>query len=257
MSMHAKDIAQMLQLSERTVRRWVREGKIPAFQLHRQYWFDRLELQDWMLKSINMRAERQLFAQSDAVPNGKLSPREHLLYRALSKGGVYSQIPGESKKEVITKATDLIAEKLNADAEVLTEMLLDRESLNSTGILNGIAVPHTRDYLLPKPTDCVAVVYLERPIPYDALDGLPVHTLLFVFACENWRHLQLLAKIALLCQQPAFQQLLQDRADVHELLTYVKSRENGRSSHLPKAPRLNREIKKWQEVGSAIIAQSR
>lgn len=253
--MHAKDIAQMLQLSERTVRRWVQEGKIPAYQLLRQYCFDRLELQDWMLRSLNMRVERPIYSQASNSPSGKLSPREHLLYRALSKGGVYDQIAGESKREVITKSTDLIANRLNADAEVLAEMLLDRESLSSTGILNGVAIPHTRDFLLPKPTDLVAVVYLERPIPYDALDGVPVHTLFFVFGCENWRHLQLLAKIALLCQQPAFQQLLLDRADVQELLTYVKNRENGKSSHHPKAPRVVQEGAKWEKVGSAIVAQ--
>lgn len=224
MSMQTKDIAQMLHLSEKTVRRWVQEGKIPAYQLHKKYWFDRLELQDWMLKNAGFRAERDPNAES---ARDKFSLREHLLYRALSKGGAHNlRVTGE-KGAVITAATSLVAGRLNADAEILTDMLLDRESLGNTGILNGVGVPHTRDFLLPKPTDLVAVVYLSEPISYGALDDLPVHTLFFVLACENWRHLQLLAKIASLCQQEVFRKLLVNRASAQELLGYLKMRENG------------------------------
>lgn len=224
--MQAKDIAQMLHLSEKTVQLWVQEGKIPAYQLHKQYWFDRLELQDWMLKSAAFRAERQMQPHSD-VARDKLSLREHLLYRALCKGGAHNLSCSSDKTAVIKDATSLVANRINADAEILTDMLLDRESLCSTGILNGIAVPHTRDFLLPRPTDLVAVIYLSTPISYGALDGVPVHTLFVVLACENWRHLQLLAKIASLCQQKVFHQLLVNRASAQELLTYIKMRENG------------------------------
>lgn len=229
MSMQAKDIAQMLHLSERTVRRWVQEGKIPAYQFHRQYRFDRLELQDWMLKRAYFRNEKQILPKPEANAYGAVSLRQHLLYRALSKGGVFDQIDAKSKAEAISLSTALIAAKLNADADVIKEMLVDREAMSSTGILNGVAIPHTRDFLLPKPVDFVSVVYLKQPIQWGALDAIPVHTLFFVMACENWRHLQLLAKIALLCQQPTFSQLLRQRANVQQLLTFIKCRENGES----------------------------
>ncbi len=229
MSMQAKDIAQMLHLSERTVRRWVQEGKIPAYQFHRQYRFDRLELQDWMLKRAYFRNEKQLLPKPESYPHGAVSVREHLLYRAMSKGGVFDGIEGESKIEVISLATALIARKLNADADIIKEMLVDREAMSSTGILNGVAIPHTRDFLLPKPVDFVSVIYLRRPIRWGAADKIPVHTLFLVMACENWRHLQLLAKIALLCQQKSFSQLLESRANIQQLLTYIKCRENGES----------------------------
>lgn len=227
MSMQVKDIAEMLHMSVRTVRRWVQEGKIPAYQFHRQYRFDRLELQDWMLKRAYFRNEKQILPKSDCFSHGAVSLREHLLYRALRKGGVIGQIDAVSKPQSIASATALIARKLDVDAEVIQEMLADREAMSSTGILNGVAVPHTRDFLLPKPTDFVAVVYLNQPIEWGAADQLPVHTLFFVMACENWRHLQLLAKIALLCQQKPFAQLLKERANMAQLLTYIKCRENG------------------------------
>src|SRR5690606_8578206 len=118
------------------------------------------------------------------------------LYRALHKGGVYFDVPGSTKETLIRSSMQMLARDLHLDAEVLTELLLDRERLMSTGLSNGVAVPHTRDFLLQEPFDVVTVVFPEKPVEYDSLDGKPVHTLFFLFACDDKRHLHLLAKIA-------------------------------------------------------------
>ena len=59
--------------------------------------------------------------------------------------------------------TQDIAHKLRVDAEVLAEMLLDREKLMPTAFNHGIAVPHTRDSLHQGPFDLIFVVFPKDP----------------------------------------------------------------------------------------------
>src|SRR5207244_3368095 len=104
--------------------------------------------------------------------------------------------PGKTKEDVIRHATKAIADKMALDAEVLTDLLLDRERHQPTSLGHGIGIPHTRDFLLNNSQDVVSVVFPEHPLDYGAPDGQPVHTLFFLFASDDKKHLHLLAKIA-------------------------------------------------------------
>lgn len=145
------------------------------------------------------------------------------LYRAIHKGGVIFNVEGDSKETVIRNATGKIAPQLNIDAEVISELLLDREKMQPTALNRGIGVPHTRDFLLNTPHDTVTVVFPEHVIDYGALDNKPVHTLFFLFASQDKQHLHLLAKIAHLCSQPETITLLQTKPAKEKLLEYVKN----------------------------------
>ena len=128
--------------------------------------------------------------------------KQFSLFRALHKGDVSTSLKGNSKEEIIRNTMKKVAKTLNVDAEVMTDLLLDRENLMPTALNNGIGVPHTSDSLLNAHHDVVFVVCLDEPLEYGAFDGKPVHTLFFLFACEDKRHLHLLAKIAHLSSQP-------------------------------------------------------
>ena len=95
-----------------------------------------------------------------------------------------------------------------------------------TALNNGIAVPHTRDSLLNTVHDVVFVVCLDDPLEYGAFDGKPVHTLFFLFACEDKRHLHLLAKIAHLSSQPHALDLLKNKPSKETILTFIKQWES-------------------------------
>ena len=49
MDLKIKDVAELLSVSETTIRRWLTEGKIPAYRINHQYRFSRLEIEDWMM----------------------------------------------------------------------------------------------------------------------------------------------------------------------------------------------------------------
>ena len=137
-----------------------------------------------------------------------------------------NHVQGANKEEIIRNTMGQISDDLNLDGEVLSELLLDRERLQPTALNNGIGVPHTRDFLLNSPQDIVIVAFPEKPVDYEALDGKPVHTLFFLFACEDKRHLHLLAKIALLCSQPTTVEFLRSRPTREALLEYIKNWES-------------------------------
>ena len=147
------------------------------------------------------------------------------LYRAIHRGGVFTELASRSKEEII-KETMETADNLSLDPAVMSELLLDREKLMPTALNNGIAVPHTRDFLLKGPTDVIVVVFPKKSIDWGALDEHPVHTLFFLFACDDKRHLHLLAKLAHLSSNDEALELLKSRPSKKELLDYVKDWES-------------------------------
>jgi len=225
MDLKLKDVAQLLDVSEETVRRWISNSKIPYYRLNQQYRFSRSEIENWVL-SCKQGGEFSPF-EKEEDSEGRLGTHQFGLYRAIHKGGVYSGIEGESKEEVICSAMKRIAKDLHLDAEVITELLLDREKLMPTALSNGIAVPHTRDFLLQESFDVVAVVFPKQPIEYGALDGKEVHTLFFLFACDDKRHLHLLAKLAHLSSKPENLALLKRHPTKAQLLEKIKQWETG------------------------------
>lgn len=220
MDLKLKDVAQLLDVSEETVRRWISNSKIPYYRLNQQYRFSRSEIENWML-SCKQEGEFSPFKQEEEG-ECRLGTHQFGLYRAIHKGGVYSGTEGESKEEVICAAMQKIAADLRLDAEVITELLLDREKLMPTALSNGIAVPHTRDFLLQESFDVVSVVFPKKPIEYGALDDKPVHTLFFLFACDDKRHLHLLAKLAHLCSKPDNLAFLKKNPSKAQLLEKIK-----------------------------------
>lgn len=228
MDFKVKDVADLLNVSETTIHQWLAEGKIPAYRLNEQYCFSRGEIQNWVMshKMDHVLQGMELISSDDEVMALKGGSKQFSLYRALHKGKVLKSVKGTTKEEIFRTAMEEIAASLDLDDEMLFDLLWDRERLQPTALNNGIGVPHTRDFLI-KAQDVVFVAFLKEPIEYGALDGQPVHTLFFLFACEDKRHLHLLAKIALLCSQPSTLDLLRQYPSKEAFLEYIKSWESG------------------------------
>jgi nitrogen PTS system EIIA component len=234
MDLKIKDVAELLSVSETTIRRWLTDGKIPAYRINHQYRFSRIEIENWMMGcKLHPQAmgnspfhETQIYPPitenqvEDPVVRGGM--QHFCLYRAVHQGDVLS-ILGTTKEEIIRATTRAIAPRLNVDADVLSELLIDRETMMPTALNNGIAVPHTRDFLRKGPLDMVFVVYPSEPIEYGALDGNPVHTLFFLFASNDKGHLQLLAKLAHLGSSARALEFLAQKPGKKQLLDYIRS----------------------------------
>ncbi len=228
MDLKIKDVAELLNVSETTIRRWLTDGKIPAYRINHQYRFDRMEIETWMMRcklKSNLPHETQIYPpvgpQEESTSRGGM--QQFCFYRAIHQGDVLSHIPGKTKEEIIRNTTRAIAPKLNVDAEVLAELLLDREMLMPTALNNGVAVPHTRDFLRKGPLDMVFVVFPQEPLDYGALDGKNVNVLFFLFASNDKGHLQLLAKLAHLSTSCEALEFLNQKPDKKHLLEFVRT----------------------------------
>jgi len=227
MDLKIKDVADLLNVHETTLRRWLVDGKIPAYRINQQYRFNRQEIEDWVMQQKQNKCGGETPQPTpEAANQTQRGSKQFSLYRAINKGGVLYNVPGKDKETIIKTTMKQIAADLHLDADTISDLLLDRERLQSTALGNGIAIPHTREFLLSNHFDVVTVVFLDKPIEYDSLDGKPVHTLFFLFASDDKRHLHLLAKIAHLNSQPEIQKLLQTRPTRDKLLEYIKEWES-------------------------------
>jgi PTS system nitrogen regulatory IIA component len=233
MDLKVKDVAELLNVSEKTILSWLESGKIPAYKLNEQYLFSRSEIENWMVGFKQQMTKEGISFLEEETAHQKQEKKESStphkgglqqfsLYRAVNNGGILEQVPGATKEEVIRRAMKIIAPKLNLDAEVISELLLDREKLMPTALGHGIGIPHARDFLLQDPLDMVVVVFPQIPLEYGALDGEPVHTLFFLFSSNDKRHLHLLAKIAHLSSNKEALKLLKSRPQGKELLDFIR-----------------------------------
>ncbi|MEL0613403.1 PTS sugar transporter subunit IIA [Marinomonas arenicola] len=105
-----------------------------------------------------------------------------------------------SKKRILESVADVAANRLHCDKEAIYEALLGREKLGSTGVGNGIAIPHCR--LESANHTAVVILSLQSAIDFDAIDRKPIDLVfaLIVPPQECDAHLSTLAEIAELAQ---------------------------------------------------------
>ena len=90
---------------------------------------------------------------------------------------------------------------------------MQREKLGSTGVGNGVAIPHGK---LPKLSKVIGVfARLERPVDFEALDGQPVDLVFLLLAPEGAGadHLKALARVARLLRDPEIARKLRESTD--------------------------------------------
>ncbi|HKJ02381.1 MAG TPA: helix-turn-helix domain-containing protein, partial [Longimicrobiales bacterium] len=127
MQLSVSDVAELLGVSGKTVYRWVKDGKLPAYRLGQQLRFNRSELLEWAT------AQRVPVAPQgyEAVDTGGLPVS---FTRALRAGGINYRVGGSDKRAALRAAVETLRLPEHVDREVMLAVLLARESLGSTGI---------------------------------------------------------------------------------------------------------------------------
>jgi len=201
---------RMLGVSEDDLRRLVQSGELKACRVHGQHRFNREDLLEWA-------TARRLTVSTEALSEDSLSlPR---LDEALVDGGVHRGIRGSEKRAVLAAALATVPLPDSTDRSFLTQMLFAREELASTGIGEGIAIPHVRNpVILSMARPMVALCYLESPVEFGAIDGKPVHVMFLIFTPSVRGHLHLLSRLMFALRDPVFRAALDARADVQVLV---------------------------------------
>jgi PTS system nitrogen regulatory IIA component len=127
----------------------------------------------------------------------------------LSPQAVISDLSAQSKPEVLRElSAQLSRAQPQLRPERLIEVLQDREKLGSTGIGEGVAIPHGKLNGLGQLSACFGVS--RRGVDFDAIDGKPTHLFFALIAPENSAgiHLKALARISRLFKNARFRQAI-------------------------------------------------
>jgi len=121
------------------------------------------------------------------------------------------------KKQAIQELAARAAELTGQSERAILEILLQREKLGSTGVGNGVAIPHGKLTKLGRLFGLFA--RLERPIDFEALDSQPVDLIFLLLAPEaaGADHLKALARIARLLRDPEITRKLRESRDANAL----------------------------------------
>ncbi|MBU5316732.1 fructose-specific PTS transporter subunit EIIC [Clostridium bornimense] len=144
----------------------------------------------------------------------------------LNKNGIDLDFNVNSKSEAIDKLVDLMdaAGNLN-DKSAYKEGILARESLSTTGIGEGIAIPHAKVAAVKKAGLAAAVS--KAGVDYDSLDGAPAHLFFMIAAPEggNDVHLEVLSRLSTILMDESFRQSLINAKDKDTFLKLIDNKE--------------------------------
>lgn len=144
----------------------------------------------------------------------------------LSPKGVIANLRASSKKQALHDLAKRAAELSGQDERAIFDVLVERERLGTTGVGNGIAIPHGK---LAKLGQLIGLfARLERPVDFDAIDEHPVDLIFLLLAPESAGadHLKALARVSRLLRDKGMCEKLRgtDNPDaLYALLTETAS----------------------------------
>lgn len=221
MQLTVRDVARLLRVTEKTVHGWVRDGNLPASRVHDQCRFSRSDLLEWATaNNIPVPAE---VVQTKEAENSAPS-----LANALQAGGIHYGLRGADKTAVLTEVVKRIPFPESANREMFLRVLLAREEMGSTGIGNGIAIPHVRNPLvLHVDEPLITLCFLDEPLDFGAVDDQPVHCLFTLVSPTMRMHLQVLSRLAFLLRDPQVNASVIRHADAETIMAEVRRAEQG------------------------------
>jgi nitrogen PTS system EIIA component len=141
----------------------------------------------------------------------------------LRADAVIANLSGQTGQAVLAELCRPLAAAQKVDAQRLVETLLDREKLGSTGIGEGVAIPHGKVPGLPG-----LMASFGRSVPgidFRAIDGRTTHLFFTLFAPENsaGAHLKALARISRIFKNPAFREAILKAVTADEVYRLIET----------------------------------
>ena len=217
MKLTARDAAKLFNVSEKTIYRWIEQKGLPAYRINKQFRFNQTELLEWAAAGrtgISPEFLRQPESGTEELPDP---------VQALAAGGIHYRVEGTDRDSVLRSVVELLRLPDHVDREFLLQVLLAREALGSTGIGDGIAIPHARNPIVlsvERPT--ITLCFLENPVDFAALDGHPVTVLFTLVSLTVRSHLHLLSRLAFILNDKGFREVLKHQGSRDEILAEAR-----------------------------------
>lgn len=221
MQLTVHDVSKYFNVTERTVYRWIDQKIIPAYKINEQFRFNRAELLEWATaQKINVSPE--IFESPNTEE--KVPPS---ICESIKVGGIFFRIEGADKKTVLKNVVDIMKLPEDVDRDFLYDVLLARENLASTGIGEGIAIPHVRNpVILNVSYPGITLCFLEKPIDFGALDKQDVYCLFTLISPTPRLHLQLISRLAFILKDHELKKILRKPGTRDEILKGIEHAES-------------------------------
>lgn len=204
--MNIDETSKLLGLPKATIRRWIRQGKIPVREINADYLFDKKTIEKWARKhNIFLRADRQ-------ATQPRIAHYKGTLQEAMDRGGIFRSVKGKTVSEVFRNTVYLTPLSPEVDKAFLVDLLLQREKLASTGVGHGVALPHPRYPLENLFSNAIITTsFLENPVDFKAIDGQPVFVLFMLLSPTTRMHLHYLSRLSFCLRNREFISFLKTR----------------------------------------------
>lgn len=212
--------SELLGVPTQAVARWVRKGVLPSVTRSGKSYFDRDQVEGWA-KKMGMRIREP---KSRGGFEGQSESGGHPILAAIHKGGLVPALPGSTVKEVLDALVHAIPLPDGLAPEELLRLLCEREKLGTTGVGDGVAMPHPRQPLSAYLTEPrIYIARLQEPVNFSAMDGQPVSLVLLILSCSLKNHLNTLSQVVHLLRTPKLRQDLEEASDLDELLLLLEA----------------------------------
>ncbi len=228
MNLTVREAANMLNVAEEVVYRWIRDKEILVHRVGDHYRFHRAELLEWATARGIHVSSAEFHKSEPSVTTDAASFAE-----ALAVGGVHHGVGGADRENVLAAIVNLLQIEPE-DRELLFDFLVAREALGSTGIGDGIAIPHVRNPVVlhvHKPS--IALCFLAKPVDYEAIDQKPVSTVFLLVTPTVRMHLYLLSRLSASLHDARFKEAIVRRAPGEEILREARRVELSLSQNIP------------------------
>lgn len=218
MQITVREAAQYLGVPEATVRGWIKHRDLPAHRVNERLHLNAIEVWEWAI-AHGVHASRSLLEQArrtrEDVPD---------LAALLEVGGIHHDVPGHDRGAVLREVVARLPLPPDTDREFLLAVLEAREALGSTGVGDGIAIPHVRNpIVLHAAEPFVTLCLLDRAVDFESVDGKPVHALFTVVSPGVPAHLRVLAQLGFALRDQQLRELLRQRAPAGAILARVSA----------------------------------
>lgn len=143
------------------------------------------------------------------------------LSQILKKESIVAELTSTTKPGILKELARAVAPTAGIDAQSIAGVLMERESLGSTGIGGGIAIPHGK--LVGVSDIILGFGRSKSGVEYDSLDRRPVHLFFLLLTPENSTggHLKVLAQISKLLKMEHFKQELRTAETIDDIYEFI------------------------------------
>jgi PTS system nitrogen regulatory IIA component len=217
MQITIRQAASYFGADEATVRRWISERDLPVHRVTERLHLNAIEVWEWAV-ARGIPVSRNLLDEARRSPE-EVPPLRDLL----SAGGIHRDLEGRDKRTTLGNMVQRLPLPPEVDREHLLAILEAREAMGSTGIGDGIAIPHVRNpILLHVDQPQISLFLLRDPVDFDSIDRQPVHSVFMVISSSIPAHLRILAQLGFALRDPTLRELLRRRASNDALITRIQ-----------------------------------